>query len=393
MYINRILDIDLLLKDKSMFLFGPRQTGKSTLIRNSGVESVLTFNLLDQALYFELTSEPAVFRQQILHAAKSKKTSLVIVDEIQRLPGLLNEIQLLIEEHGIKFLLTGSSPRKLRRAGVNLLGGRARQQFLHPLTYRELGPDRFDLMRALNRGLIPSHYFSLQPRLDLRTYAGVYLETEIANEAFVRNIESFSRFLLIAAMSNGQIINQSTIASDAKVPRKVVAEYIGILKDTLIAYELEAWSKSTKRKALESSKLYFFDVGVARAIRDLPAVKEKSPDFGDAFEQYIFHELRTYVDYVSPWTSLNYWRSTSGFEVDFILGDEVAIEVKGKKSVSEKDLRGLRALAEEGDFRHKIVVCLEPKPRETDDGIEILPWQNFLESLWASKYLRDDSDF
>ncbi len=213
------------------------------------------------------------------------------------------------------------------------MGGRAREQFLHPFTFIELGSERFDLLKALNRGLIPAHYFSDRARADLRSYAGTYLESEIATEAIVRNIESFSRFLYVAASCNGQIINQTAIASDAKVSRKTIAEYIKILTDTLIAYELPAWAKSKKRKALETSKLYFFDVGVARAIQDLPPVKEKSADFGEAFEQYIFHELKCYVDYKNPDVTLHYWRSTTGFEVDFILDNEIAIEVKAENNL------------------------------------------------------------
>ncbi|MCX6126894.1 MAG: DUF4143 domain-containing protein, partial [Proteobacteria bacterium] len=239
----------------------------------------------------------------------------------------------------------------------------------------------------------PSHYFSNHARSDLRTYAGSYLETEIATEAVVRNIESFSRFLQVAAMCNGQILNQTTIASDAKVARKTIAEYIEILTDTHLAYELPAWNKSQKRKALETSKLYFFDVGVARAIQDLPAVREKSADFGDAFEQYIFHELKTYIDYVNPGATLHYWRSTTGFEVDFILDNQIAIEVKGKNQVSNKDLKGLRALAEEMAMKVYIVVSMETTARKTDDGILIIPWRDFLTALWEDVYIQTPGEF
>jgi uncharacterized protein len=393
MYINRFIDVFEKTIAKSMFLFGPRQTGKSSLVRHSLPKEAVTFNLLDHAVFLKLSADPTLLRQQLLKNHNDAVNRLVVVDEIQKLPVLLDEVHLLIEEHGFRFILTGSSARKLRRAGVNLLGGRARNQYLHPLTFIELGSEKFDLSKALNRGLIPSHYFSDRARSDLRTYAGSYLETEIATEAAVRNIESFSRFLQVAAMCNGQILNQTTIASDAKVARKTIAEYIEILTDTLLAYELPAWNKSQKRKALETSKLYFFDVGVARAIQDLPAVKEKSADFGDAFEQYIFHELKTYIDYVNPGATLHYWRSTTGFEVDFILDNQIAIEVKAKNQVSTKDLKGLRALAEENAMKVYLVVSMESTARKTDDGILILPWREFLTSLWNDVFIKTPDEF
>jgi len=384
-YIPRALDLANATQKKSIFLFGPRQTGKSSLITNTfDLSPNTTFNLLDSALYLALSANPSLMRQRL--AAADIRNGLVIIDEVQKLPVLLDEAHLLIEQYGLRFLMTGSNARKLRHGGVNLLGGRAREIYLHPLTYGELGEQHFSLIRALNRGLIPSVYFSDDPRADLRSYAGTYLDLEIASEAKIRNISAFSRFLQVAATSNGQIINQTTIASDAKVPRKTVNDYFEILVDTLVGSYLPAWTKSVKRKAFETAKFYFFDTGIARALREATPIKEKSPDFGEAFEQYIFHELKTYIDYRCPGTPLAYWRTTSGFEVDFILGDEVAIEVKAKQDVGGRDLKGLLALAAEQKLRRYLVVSLEDQARRVGE-VEILPWRQFLGLLWDGALL------
>jgi predicted AAA+ superfamily ATPase len=307
---------------------------------------------------------------------------IVVIDEIQRIPELLNEVHRLIEERGIRFLLTGSSARKLRRGGVNLLGGRARTKYLHPLTYKELG-ERFDLFRGIERGLLPSIYFSDDPRADLRAYAGSYLQQEIVAEGFTRNIPAFSRFLRVAALCNGTIVNFTNVANDAQVARTTVYEYFEILKDTLILHELPAWRKSKKRKPLASSKYYFFDIGVVSALQERE-FSPGTPEFGEAFETYIFHELVCYRDYVGK-EPLSYWRSTSGFEVDFIIGDHTAIEVKAKENVSPAELKPLRALAEEKKLKRFLCVSLEPRRRETAD-VTVLPYKDFLELLWSGEY-------
>jgi len=306
----------------------------------------------------------------------------VVIDEIQRLPILLNEVHRLIETRGIRFLLTGSSARKLRRGGVNLLGGRARTKNLHPLTWTELG-GRFDLARAMDRGLLPSIYFSDDPQADLQAYAGMYLQQEIIAEGASRNVPAFSRFLKVAAHCNATIVNFTNVANDAQVARTTVYEYFDILKDTLVLHELPPWRKTKKRKPLASSKYYFFDVGVAGALQGR-SFRPGTPEFGEAFETYLMHELSSYADYVSG-EALGYWRSTSGFEVDFILGDHTAVEVKAKENVSPQDLRSLRAIAEEKMLKRYLCVCLEPRPREAA-GIAVLPFKMFLEALWAGEY-------
>jgi uncharacterized protein len=390
MYIPRTIAIIDNIAQKSVILLGPRQTGKKQLISHVLQEGVAVYNLLDKELFFRLSNDLTLLRKQI--DAQRPPSGIVVVDEIQRLPELLDEIHLMIEKDGLRFLLTGSSARRLKQKGVNLLGGRARQLRLHPLTYMELGDELFDLRKALNRGLLPSIYLSDNPRADLGSYLGTYLENEIASEAAVRNLPAFSRFLTTAALSNGQIINYSAIASDAQVGRKIVAEYFQILWDTLIATELPAWQKTKKRKPIETSKFYFFDTGVVRTILDLAPIKEKSKDFGDFFEAYIFHELRTYLDYHRPHARLHFWRSVTNHEVDFILADQVAIEVKAKRSVSYKDLSGLRACAEENLLKKYLIVSLEDRPRIVDGQFLILPYKIFLKALWNHEYLVADQE-
>ncbi len=308
---------------------------------------------------------------------------MVVLDEIQKLPVLLDEVHRLIEQRDLRFVLTGSSARKLHRGGVNLLGGRARSRTLHPFTYRELGPDLV-LGRALDRGLLPSIYHSDSPREDLRAYVGSYLKEEVAAEALTRNVPAFSRFLEMAALCNGTMVNYAAVGSDAQVPVSTVREYFQILDDTLIARFLPAWTRSRTRKAIGTAKHYLFDIGVARTLQHRSGLAARSPEFGEAFESYIFHELSTYIDYTEE-IPLAYWRSTSNFEVDFVLGDATAIEVKSKDPVGDRDLRGLRALKEEGLLKQYVVVSLEARPR-TVDGIQILPWKEFLDRLWAGAF-------
>ena len=274
--IARTINLPGLLAKKSYFLLGPRQTGKSFLIRQT-LPGLRVFDLLDSPTYLSLSRNPERIAEELTENDKT-----VVIDEIQRLPHLLNEVHRLIEARRIRFLLTGSSARKLRQGGVNLLGGRARTQYLHPLTSHELGTE-FELARAAEYGLLPSIYFSDDPRADLEAYAGTYLQQEIIAEGATRNAPAFSRFLKVAALCNGTIVNFTKIANDAQVPRTTVYEYFEILKDTLILHELPAWKKSVKRKPLSSSKYYFFDVGVAAALQGR-FFRSDTPEFGQALE-------------------------------------------------------------------------------------------------------------
>jgi uncharacterized protein len=375
-WVPRLLDLPALLAERSHFLLGPRQTGKTSLIRNT-LKDARVYDLLDTSVYLALSQRRGRLAEEI-----APRDRIVVIAEIQRLPVLLNEVHRLMETRGVRFLLTGSSARKLRHGGVNLLGGRARTKYLHPLTWKELG-DRFELARATARGLIASIYFSDDPQADLQAYAGLYLQQEIVAEGATRNVPAFSRFLKVAALCNGTLVNFTNVANDAQVARTTVYEYFEILKDTLVLYELPAWRKTKTRKPLASSRYYFFDVGVVGSLQGRP-FRPGTPEFGGALETFLMHELVSHRDYVSGET-LSFWRSTSGFEVDFIIGDHTAVEVKAKESVSPQDLKSLRALAEEKKLKRYLCVCLEARTRKTQE-IVILPFQEFLEALWNGEY-------
>lgn len=375
-WVPRTLDLAALVARRSHFLLGPRQTGKTSLLR-AALPEARYYDLLDSATFLALSQHSGQLAEEL-----GPRERLVVIDEIQRLPGLLNEVHRLIETRGTRFLLTGSSARKLRRGGVNLLGGRARVKHLHPLTSHELG-GRFDLSRALRNGLIPSIYFSDDPRADLHAYAGVYLQQEVVAEGATRNAPAFSRFLRVAALANASVVNFTNLASDAQVPRTTVYEYYDILKDTLVVHELPPWRRRGTRKPIVSSKYYFFDAGVAGALQGR-TVQRGTPEFGDAFETLLHHELLSHAEYVSG-EPLSFWRTTSGYEVDFIVGDHTAVEAKGKTRVGPHDLRALRALADEARFKRRLCVCLEPR-RRTVDGIDILPLASFLDALWRGEY-------
>ncbi len=375
-YIPRLLSLTALLKQKSHFLLGPRQTGKTSLVMNN-LAGIRTYDLLDSSVYLSFSRNPGRLSEELL-----PEDRIIVIDEIQRMPELLNEVQRLIELRRIHFLLTGSSARKLRSGGVNLLGGRARVKYLHPFVRAELG-SRFDLHRALHSGLLPSIYFSGNPTADLDAYAGTYLQQEVIAEGSARNIPAFSRFLRIAALANATVVNFTNIANDAQVPRTTVYEYFEVLKDTLILHELPAWQLSTKRKPLVSSKYYFFDIGVAGALQG----RRFSPgttEYGEAFETYIAHELRAYRDYADG-DVLRFWRSASGYEVDFILGDHTAVEVKAKQNVGPQDLKALVALTEEKKLKRYLCVSLEPR-RRTIGAIQLLPYEQFLDGLWDGEF-------
>lgn len=372
---RRLRLVDLLTK-KSHFLFGPRQTGKTHLLE-SDLPGVRVYDLLNGSTLASLSHAPERIEQEL-----TPQDKWVVIDEIQRFPDLLNEVHRLIEKKKIHFLLTGSSARKLRRAGVNLLGGRARTKYLHPFSAIEL-KDRFQLDRALADGLIPSIYLSDDPRADLEAYTGTYLKEEIMAEGAVRNLPAFSRFIHVAALCNANVINFTNVANDAQVKRTTVYEYFEILRDTLILRELPAWKEGRTRKPLVSSKYYFFDTGVAHHLQGR-VVLPGTTEYGTAFETYLFHELVCRRDYEGL-PPLSFWNSASGFEVDFIIGDHIALEAKAKMFVTPHDLRSLRAIKEEGAFRRFICVSLEPRPRRVD-GIEILPLNTFLQSLWSGDF-------
>ncbi len=301
------------------------------------------------------------------------------------MPELLNEVHNLIVSHSIPFILCGSSARKLKRGGGNLLGGRALRYELFPLVSHEI-PD-FDLIRALNHGLIPRHYAADNPKQMVQAYVGDYLTNEIAAEALTRNIPAFGRFLEAAAFSNGEIINYQNIASDCGVSSPTVKEYFQILEDTLIARIVASFRKRPKRRVIHAPKFFFFDVGLANFLLKRNSIAYRSEAFGKAFEHFIFQELMAHSHYSGIAYPLHYWRTASQLEVDFILADgEVAVEIKGVEQVAASHLKGLKAFCEEYHPRSALVVSLDPRPRKVGN-ITILPWQMFLEKLWSGKIL------
>lgn len=381
-YINRNVDLCKILENKSLFLFGPRQTGKSSFIKNQLMNNdiAMFWTLLDGRLRLKVLADPSILRQEV--EVRNLRDCIIIIDEIQKCPELLDEVHFLIEERNIRFLLTGSSARKLRSSGVNLLGGRATQRHFHPFNFAEIGNHpNYNLSYIFEHGLLPSMFLSSDIEEDLSAYVDTYLTEEIAAEGFSRNIPNFARFLTVASVSNSQLINYTNIASDSQVPVQTVKQWFQVLEDTLLGYQVESFTNTKKRKAITTSKFYFFDIGIARALRNIPTPKENTTEFGEYFEHLICMELKSWIDYKHPRSKLTYWRSTSNMEVDFCVDEEIAIEVKSSSNVTEKHLKGLKALREEGIFKRYVVVCQEEHPRITD-GIEILPWKYFFEELW-----------
>ena len=374
---TRILDLMNLLSKKSFFLFGPRGTGKTTLIRNT-LPDATVIDLLEIKTYREYLKNPSILSERILEP-------IVAIDEVQKLPEILDEAHRLIESQRQTFLLTGSSARKLKRGGANLLAGRAWWAELFPLTSREI-PD-FDLMTYLNRGGLPSIYPSEDYVEELSAYTALYLKEEIQNEALTRKVAHFSEFLDLMALSNGEEINYQSIAGDCGVSPNSIKNYIQILEDTLVAFQLTAFTKTTRRKAISRSKLYFFDIGVTNSLANRGEIKRGSELFGKAFEHFILLEVRAFLSYARKKAKMCYWRSTSQFEVDLILNDRWAIEIKGSTSIQNKHLKGLRALREEGNIEHFAVVSCDRHERKTADDIQIFPWELFLEQLWGGKII------
>lgn len=376
---ERLLQIDL-PPGRSAFLWGPRKVGKSYwLNRRFKHASVSVIDLLQTDVFAEYAARPALLRERW-------PGRLTIIDEVQKVPALLDEVHWLIENRGASFVLTGSSARKLRRVHANLLAGRAWRYEMGPLSIREV--DGFDLERVLESGLLPPHFLSGNHLMELRSYVADYLKEEIALEAVARNIPAFADFLRIAALTNAELLNYANVARECGVSAKVVRGYFEILEDTLIGSRLPAWRKSGKRRLILADKFYFFDVGVANFLaRRRPVMG--TPDFGKSFEHYILMELLNYRRYRAPEMDIAYWRTSTGREVDFVLGDmAAAVECKGSNRVHDGDLTGLRALGDERSGARRIVVCLETHARKTSDGVAVLPWMQFLDELWSGEIVK-----
>ncbi len=383
MQLQRRLDLSTDINSRSVFLFGPRQTGKTTWLRQLYPRS-RWYNLLHGDVFLRLSRTPGRFRQEL--AGVTPAEGPVIVDEIQKLPSLLDDIHALIEEQGLRFILTGSSPVKLRRSGINLLGGRARIRYMMPFVSAEV-PD-WSLDRAIRFGGIPSVYLSDDPVQDLLAYCGAYLQLEVAAEGLVRGIEPFSRFLQVAARCATQQIVFEQIASEAQVPARTVREYYQVLVDTLVGVVLEPaqLSGKTGRKPVSHGKFYLFDNGVAHALAGTIHTAPTGDRYGPALEHLVFTELRAWLSLRHDPRPLRFWRTTDGMEVDFVIGTELAIEIKGSTNLGPRDFRGLVAIQTVQRFARRVVVCHEPVHRVVD-GIDVYPVREFLLLLWADEFL------
>ncbi len=394
----RILKLETILLRKSLFLFGPRQTGKSSFLKLNYPDAMYIDLLLNDN-FSTLLKNPELLRKRVelfiskeINKEHAKEIKIVIIDEIQKIPQLLNEVHALIEKHkSLRFILAGSSSRKLKKEGANLLGGRAAKSELFPLTYFEIQSENntFDLAKSLASGFLPAIYDSSYSYDDLLDYAGLYLKDEIKLEGYVRHLNSFAEFLRLAALSNTQQINYSSFANDSQVSVVTVKEYFQILEDTLIGTQVMPFRFTEKRKAMSACKFYFFDVGVVNGLVRRKELVEGTSDFGAAFEQFIFQEIRGYISYFRRDYKLEYWRATDKTEVDFVIYENlkslIGIEVKSSKNPRPKDYSGLLKLEEEFPLNKKIVVSLSGHSLIEDNGVEVYHYHDFLMLLWSQE--------
>jgi predicted AAA+ superfamily ATPase len=366
---------------ESLFFWGARQTGKSTLLQTLFPDA-LWFDLLLTEEYSRLSKNPEYLRKTIL---AMPSVSTVVIDEIQLVPQLLNEVHWLIVNKGIRFILSGSSPRKILRSGANLLGGRALRYELFPLVSAEI-PD-FDLLRAINNGLLPRYYDADNAEKLLSAYIGSYLRDEIVAEARLRNVAVFSRFLEAAAFTNGEIVNYSNIASDIGVSMPTVKDYFQILEETLLGRFLPSFQKKPKRRIIQAPKFYLFDVGIVNSLLNRGKIGWGTEIFGKAFEHFIYQEIYAHSCYSESNYQISYWHTATHREVDFILGDhEVAIEVKSTGEAQSRHIGGLKAFAEDYIVKQLILVSNDLYPRLLDNVL-VLPWKVFLQQLWAGEII------
>lgn len=378
--------------NQSVFLWGARKTGKSTYLKNLYPESVY-IDLLKTDLFLRYIKEPSLLREEILTLTADKLALPIIIDEVQKVPALLDEIHWLIENTNITFILCGSSARKLKTQGTNLLGGRAIKYNFYPLVYNEYKED-FDLLRIFNHGLIPSHYTSSNPRRLLQSYIEDYLTNEIRSEGYVRNIPAFSRFLDSTVFCHGEMLNYANIARDVGIDSKTVKEYYQILVDTLVGYLIYPYTKKINRNIISHTpKFYFFDVGVATRLAKKQFSSLDGSEAGKAFEHFVLMELISFLNLTDSDHKLYYWRTNTKLEVDFILSDNnskpIPIEIKISKLVHKSKLSPIKAFMEEHDVNIGYIVCLESSVRKIkvseDREIIIMPIKEFLEYLWLKK--------
>ena len=374
--IQKLLEI----REDSMFLWGPRQTGKSTLLKQLFPDAPY-YDLLKSEVYTLYKMKPSRLRDECMMMDEGE---VVIIDEVQKIPELLDEVHWLMVNRGIHFILCGSSARKLKRSGANLLGGRAIRKTLHPLVSAEI-PD-FDIDKAVNVGMLPRHYLASSPAKRIQAYVGDYLQQEVIAEALVRNLDSFTRFMEVAAISDGEMVNYTKIASECGVSSKTVKEYFVILQETLLGYMLPAYTKTVKRRVQVAPKFYYFDVGITNYLLHRDPLRRGTAEYGHAFEHLIVQEVMAYMDYSESMKGLSFWHTQNNvYEVDLVVGNaEVAIEIKSSDNVTTSHLKGLKAFGEEHPDCKLIVVSLEERPRMMN-SVEIWPAQAFLKRLWDGK--------
>ncbi|MBL4682580.1 MAG: ATP-binding protein [Pseudomonadales bacterium] len=380
---QRMVRLPKKLKE-SFFLWGPRQVGKSTLLKQLYADA-LWVDLLKADEFRRYTQHPERLREELLAIPHQKA---VIIDEIQKVPQLLDEVHWLIENKQIHFALCGSSARKVKSGHANLLGGRAIRYELYGLVSAEIGA-QFDLDRLLNNGYIPNHYDKKNARRHIQAYISDYLKEEIAAEGLVRNLPAFADFLDIVALTDGELVNYANIARDCGVANNTVKEYFQILQDTLLGCWLPAYRKRPKRRVSKMPKFYFNDIGVVNLLAKRHTLEQGSELYGKAFENWIFHELKCHSQYSELFYQLSYWRLSSGLEVDFIINDmDIAIEAKASKRIKNIHLKGLReVIKDQPTIKQRVIVCLEDKERLTEDGIRILPAHQFCKRLWNNELI------
>ena len=372
---KRLFDFESKL-DEAMFLFGARQTGKSTLLKER-FKGKIYYDLLDPELRKFFKRNPNALKEAL---SDKPAGTLVIIDEIQKVPELLDIVHSLMVDKGLWFILSGSSARKLKKTGANTLGGRAIPETLYPLVWPEVTD--FQLDRAVQNGMIPRHYVVPDATKRLKGYVEVYLNEEIREEGEVRELEAFERFMEVAAISDGEMLNYTNIASDCGVSAKTVQSYFQILYDTLIGYEIPAYRKEVKRKTVQASKFYYFDVGLANYLMGRHSLKRGTDDYGHAFEHLVMQEIVAYKGYKDKKEIISYWRTYDKKEVDAIIGDaRVAIEIKSAEEVKTRHKIGLKAFHEEHPDCRLILVSLEPVTRKVED-IELIYVLDFLKMLW-----------
>ena len=372
---KRIFDIENQL-DEAMFLFGARQVGKSTLLKER-FPNAIKYDLLKSDLRRRLSRNPESFREAL---SSKPEGTLIIVDEIQKVPDLLDEVHWLMVEKKLRFILSGSSARKLKRSGANTLGGRAQPRTLYPLVWPEVTD--FEIDKAVQNGMIPRHYMASNATDRLEGYVNIYLKEEIQEEALVQDIEVFERFMEVAAISDGEMINYENIASDCGIAAKTAKAYFQILKDTLVGFEIPAYRKVIKRKLVQAPRFYYFDVGLTNYLLGRNSLKRGTVEYGHAFEHLVMQEIIAYHGYTRSREAISYWHTYTGIEVDAVIGDaKVAIEIKSSEEIKTKHKAGLKAFKEEHPDARLILVSLDPITRISDDK-ELIFVIDFFRMLW-----------